>query len=262
MVDVNVTDLVVTDDFLSGALATQRPKALSTDLTGTEGIGADEIRLPRLAIAQGLSDQMLPDNSLYIPTLKLFDMFNDLTNEVYGRGPIKFIPLRRDVRRIEFIPRDEGGGIRDLNVPAGDIRLKWTTDEHGKGVPPVATKFDEYTVFLMRAGKLPEPIVVSIKGTNKFARRAIDSFNTFIKLRGSTIYSGFYEIKSVSEKNDSGTFGVPVIQNAGFINVDNPQGEALYKFCENFAKSLEGKEIVINREGVNDGDTDFNTADM
>ena len=249
MADIPVTDLVVTDDLLKGTF--DRPKALVTgDLTGTEGITAEEIRLPRLAISQGLSDQMMPDNSLYIPHLKLFELFNDLTNEVYGRGPLTFIPLRRDVRRIEFVPRNEGGGIVDMNVPAGDARLKWTINEKGESVPPVATTFDEYVVMLMRPGKQPplEPIVISIKHTNKFNRRAIANFNTFIKLRNAPIYSGLYTIQSVTEKNDSGTFGVPVIKNAGFLPLDTPQGKAIYDHCRKFALSLEGKEILVDRQ--------------
>ena len=251
-----VTDLVLTEDITG---TPERPKALVRgDLSGTEDIRVDEIRLPRLAIAQGLSDQMVPDNSLYIPTLKLFDMFNDVTGEVYGRGPMKFVPVRRDVRRIEFVPRKEGGGIVDMDVPIGDARLKWTIDEMGQSVPPVATTFDEYVCILLKPGGTPEPIVLSIKHTNKFNRRTIGSFNTFIKMRGAAIYAGLYTIQSVTEKNDNGTFGVPVVKNAGWIPVDLPQGRMLYEACKQLADSLEGKEIVVERE-MGDEATTFDT---
>lgn len=257
----NSISKIITADDLVGT--EERPKSLIGDLSGTEGIQADEIRLPRLAIAQGLSDQMMPDNSLYIPNLKLFDMFNDLTGDIYGRGPIRFIPIRRDVRRIEFVPRNEGGGIVDMNVPPGDPRLHWTQGEDGRGIPPVATTFDEYVSMLLLPGKLPEPIVISIKHTNKWNRRAASSFLAYVKMRTTPIYSGIYTIASKSEKNDKGTFGVPLIKQAGFLDIENnAKALAFYQHCRNFALSLEGKEIVVNRDLEHEGDPSFDTADM
>jgi hypothetical protein len=241
----------------------ERPKSLLGDLTGTEDITGDELRLPRLAIAQGLSDQMMPDNSLYIPDLKLFDMFNDLTGQVYGRGPIKFVPIRRDVRRIEFIPRSEGGGIKDRNVPPGDRRLEWTTGPDGRGIPPVATQFDEYVAMLLIDGRPPEPIVISIKHTNKWNRRAVSSFLAYIKISTLPLYAGIYTIMSKTEKNDKGTFGVPLIKQAGFLDVEkNPQAAQFYAECKKFAASLEGKELAPTPSIHREPDVEFNPDNM
>lgn len=241
-----VTDLATIGD-LSGTM--ERPKSLDpNDRSGTEDIGANDVRLPRLAFAQGLSPQMTPGDSQYIDNLKLFDMFNDLTSEVYGKGPITFIPVRRDVRRIEFKPRNEGGGIVDLDVPPNDPRMKWTVTD-GQRTPPRATTFVEFIILMLRPGKAPEPIVLSIKGTNKWNRRASDQLTTFIKLRNAPIYAGLYKVDSLTPgKNDSGTFAVPTIKNAGFVPVDIPAGKALYDYAKTFADSLAGKVIVVDRE--------------
>jgi hypothetical protein len=235
----------------------ERPKSLDpNDLSGTEDIGANDVRLPRLGIAQGLSPQMTPGEGQYIEGLKLFDMFNDLTGEIYGKGPITFVPLRRDVRRIEFTPRSEGGGIVDLEVPKNDTRMKWTV-VNGVRTPPVATEFVEFVILLLRPGKVPEPIVLSIKGTNKWNRRASDQLTTFIKLRNAPIYSGLYKVDTLTPaKNDSGTFGVPVCKNAGFIPMDTPAGKSLYNYAKQFADSLAGKVIVVDREPGSTDDFD------
>lgn len=256
------------------ALAGQRESFIAKgDLTGTENITSDDLRLPRVSIAQGLSTQLIEGDSNYIDGLKMFDMFNDLTGEVIGRGPVKFIVVRRDVRRIEFLPRSEGGGIVDLNVPyidpaTGKIdpRNEWSVVD-GERIPPKATKFVEFVILMLREGRDPEPIMLSIKDTNKFNRRAIERLTGFIKLRNAPIYAGLYELASKTEKNDSGTFGVPVISNAGSLdnlNVDDATWErnkALYAFAEGFAKSLEGKAIIVDRE-PGDEDTSFNTDEM
>lgn len=238
----------------------ERPKALDpNDRRGTENITSDELRLPRLGIAQGLSHEMTPGDSLYIQGLTHFDMFNTLNQEIYGKGPITFVPLRRDTRRIEFKPREEGGGVVDMDVPPNDPRLDWTTDDEGNRIPPQATLFTEFISVLLRPGKPPEPIVISIKHTNKENRRAAENLTTFIKLRNAPIFAGLYTIDtSIPAKNDKGTYGVPTIKNKGFIPLDTPAGKALYDYVEKLAMSLEGKEVIVDREpGADDEATDF-----
>lgn len=220
------------------------------DRTGTEDIGVDEIRLPRLAVAQGLSPQIASENP--VDGLKLYDMFNDLTNEIFGRGPLYFVPCRRDVRYIEFTPREEGGGVVDLDVPANDPRTQWTTEiveGHKVRHPPAATKFVEFVILLLREGKAPEPIVLSIKDTNKWNRAAHTTLTSFIKLRNDAIYGGIYRVTSRPEKNDSGIFGVYGIENAGRAALP------IRELAKQFHESLAGKQIVVDR-GTADEDGD------
>lgn len=243
---------------------TERPASLESSVAGTEDIGTEDVRLPRLALAQGLSPQLNPGETVYLPDLKLFDMFNDVTGDTYRRGPITFVPLRRDVRRIEFLPRALGGGVVDMEVPAADPRMRWTVED-GKRIPPRATLFEEYVVLLLVPGKAPEPIVLSIKHTNKWNRNAAKNLDTYIKMRasggkkGSAIYSGMYTVASGDGKNDKGTFAVYVVKNKGFIPTETPGGAALYDYAKTFATGLEGKEIVTTRET---DDTDFDTEAM
>lgn len=247
-------ELMIPDTGLTGVA--ERPKSINpNDRSGTENIGVDELRLPRLSISHPQSPEMTEGDSKFIAALKPYEMFNNMIGDVYGRGPLMFIPLRRDVKRIEFIPRTEGGGIRDMDVPKNDVRLKWT----GVGVdrkPPVATEFIEFPSLLLRSGKAPEPILVSIKTTNKWNRRAADQLTLFIKMRNAPVYAGLYTIESKPEKNDKGQFGVPVIKNAGFIPKDSEMGAKLYAFAEQLSKNWEGKEVVTNREAPGADDFD------
>ena len=234
----------------------ERPESLERE---SAGIDPSELRLPRLAIAQGLSPQVTPGNPLYIEGLPLFHMFNDLTGEIYGRGPIRFIPVRRQIVRIEFRPRSEGGGVVDMNVPANDPRLIGHTED-GIFVPPVATAFTEYVIMMFRPGKMPEPIVMSVKKTNKWNRMAIDRLDAYVNARNAKMYTGFYTIDTLNPAtNEKGTFGVPNFKNAGFIPKDTAAGAALLQFMENFHDQISGKKLVVNREP---GDDDFNPSEM
>lgn len=234
-----------------------------TDRTGKDQLGLDEIRLPRLAIAQGLSPQMVEGGSQYIPELRLTEMFNDLTSEIYGRGPLQFIVLRQDIRRIEFHP-DDRNVVLDLDVPANDPRTQWTTNEKGERVPPRATKFVEFIVLLLREGSDPEPIVLSIKDTNKFSRKAIERLAGFVKFHPGPVFSAVYSVRTVNEKNDEGTFGVFVIDKV--VSKENPKGyvtdQKLFETAKAFEESLRGRTVAVNREpGSDDVDTEFPPAD-
>jgi len=228
------------------------------DLSGTEDITQDEIRLPRLAIAQGLSKQLVPTEGVFIKGLTIGEMFNDVTGEIYGNGPLTVVPLKRTVTRIEFDPNDKKVPL-DTKVPAGDKRTEWTKDAEGKGVPPRATEYVEYVSLLLKQGKVPEPIMVSIKTTNKYQRAAAKLWTTFVALRGAAIYRGLYTLVSKIEKgmNKDGQetlFGVFIVKNAGFIPSDKPAGRALIEYAKGFHERLQGKTIVVNRETAEDND--------
>jgi len=244
-----------------------KPKNIDpNDLAGTEDIDANEIRLPRLAVAQGLSPQMVPTESSFIKGLTLFEMFNDVTGEIYGNGPLTVVPVQRHVSRIQFDP-DDAKVVLDREVPANDPRMQWSASVPGgkKDTPPAATEFVEFICMLLRKGKAPEPIVVSIKTTNKYMRQAAELWTTFIKLRGTAIYRGMYHITSKGEKGKTKegqdtNFGVFVVKNAGFIP-ETPAGNVLLEMAKQFHESLQGKTIVLQRE-PGDEPTSFDTAAM
>lgn len=242
----------------------ERPADLDpNDRTGTEGITADEIRLPRLAIAQGLSPQMIPTEASFIKGLSLGDLFNDVTNQIYSQ-PLIVVPIMRSVVRIEFDPNDKKVPL-DMNVPAGDPRLEWTSKTPGgkKDQPPRATEFFEFVCLLLEKNKLPELIMVSIKATNKYQRKAAVDWNTYIAMRNAPIFHGMYAIASKFEKGKAKdgqdtNFGVYIIKNAGFVPTDKPAGQALIAFARKKYDELNNKVIEVSRTG--DEDATFDVA--
>src|SRR5690606_39047678 len=109
------------------------------DLTGTENINPNEMRLPRLAFAQGLSPQLIEEDSSYIPNLKAGDMFDDITGVIFGRGSVRFVPIRRQVRHVLFA--EDGKTLERPDVKKDDPDFEelttWSSKD-GKRVPPRA----------------------------------------------------------------------------------------------------------------------------
>lgn len=252
----------------SKALARQESQALSTqrserpdfidaaDQSGKEDISLKDVRLPRLVIAQGLSSQLIEGDSTHIDGLKMFDMFNDLTGEIYGRGPIEFIPMKRQEVRMEFDPNDRKV-ILDRNVPLGDKRLEWTKNPAGgPDLPPRATTFVEFAVLLVKGPNLYEPILVSMKQTNRFNRRAAERLTGFIKFQEGPIYASIKSLSSKIEKNDSGTFGVFHAENVGFI-----QDRDEYNYSKDFFTQIAGKRLAPVGEREPGDDVEFIDAE-
>jgi len=245
---------------------TERPATIDPmDKSGKEGITPDEIQLPRLTVAQGLHPQLVPGEPKYIDGLTIGTMFNDVTEELYGKGPLMVVPIYRSITRIEFDPNDRKV-VLDREVPAGDPRLKWSrgTGPAGPdGKPtdeaPAATEFVEFVSLLLRPGKEPERLVVSIKTTNKEMRNAAKLWTTYIDNRNGPIYSGLYKltsqmIKGKNKKGQDTLYGVFVVKNAGYIP-DTPAGKMLLEYAKQFHLASIGKRIVTEREGADDFDT-------
>lgn len=235
----------------AGALA--RPSFIETSTEGTEGIVSEDIKLPRLAIAQGLSPQMIPGDPMHIPGLKLFDFFNDLSGEIYRSmtpdvKPLPFVVGRRDVKFIEFDPNDRKVPL-DLDVPRNDPRTRWGKDENGKGTPPRATKFVEFIVMLLHGAGRYEPVVISIQETNKWNKKAHERLSGFMKMSQppAPIYAKIYSATPTTGKNDKGTFGVFQMNQVGFI-----QDEKTYAMAKMFHDGLIGKTITVQREPGDD----------
>lgn len=248
-------------DWDSITAVAERPDSFdATDQSGND-FTIDEIRLPRLAIAQGLSPQLLPGDGKYIKGLAIGEMFNDVTEEIYGTGPLRVVLVKRHTTRIEFDPNDKKVPL-DRNVPAGDPRLQWRAKAgpNGEDLPPAATEFVEFICILLRSGHAPEPIIVSIKTTNKQQREAAINWRTYAHNRGGAAYTGLYKLSTMiargqNKKGEATTYGHFVVKNEGYLQTDTPAGKALLNYAKDFYASLEGKTIETDRSG--DDDTNF-----
>jgi hypothetical protein len=156
---------------------------------GTEGLTNDDVRPPRLTLAQSGSPQTKRGNVKFIEGVHEGDLFNDLSGEKYGIGPLEFTVIRfLGLRAVEFWPQLKPGevgpqGIKDFNVPTArdkngdfkDARLNWT-EENGVRVKPKATLFYEYLVFLPAT---QEVVALAFKNTQL---KVAKNLNSMIKL--------------------------------------------------------------------------------
>ena len=219
----------------------ERPDYIPQDSRGTEHLTKDDIQIPRIGLAQGLSPQIQEGDPKFIPGLKMGDMFNSLTGFNFKRGPIEFTIVRADPPRgVEFFPLDAGGGVKDFDVPLNDPRMQFTTTEDGKRKKPQATKFYDYILLLIPSGEM---IALSLKGTGL---KVAKSLNALMKLRGAPIFTGKYVLTSALEKKDKYTYGVYRVQNAE----DRWVTRDMMIYAETIFNNIKDREIIVERETV------------
>lgn len=254
----------------SSALA--RPSFIPPGSEGTEHMSKDDFQIPRLGLAQALSKEVQDGDAKFIDGLRVGMFFNNLTGKIFepAKGPLYFTILRADPPRyIQFRPRSEGGGVVDMNVPANDPRTRFTRDADGKSVPPIATKFYDYVVFMLTPEGRPlnpedemdNVIGLSLKGSGIKTARTL---NGLMKYRNAPMYSGKYEVSSAKATGPKGEYFVYNIGNAKNPIAPNDKAfgwlpdEAMFAITKGLSDSLKDKTITMDR----DTDTDFDPEEM
>ena len=206
------------------------------DTRGRDDFDQEDTLVPQIKIAQKTSPEIERGNAKYIKGLEFGNLFNSVTRENYGDGPIPFVVVRRNKNGIQF---DKDMKIVDRNVPLDDPRLKWNGDQK-----PIATLFQNYLI--LRADTL-EPMMLRLKSTQlKVAKQ----FNTLLKFLKGPIWSGQFELSSTTETFDAGAAGVFVITPAGKPTASvaalaemlyDQTGDLMAQQVDHIAKEAEGE---------------------
>jgi hypothetical protein len=174
------------------------------DRRGTDTIGTDDLQMPRLALAQGLSPELDPTSPKYIEDLKVGDAFNTLTGDIYGKDPIEVVIVRVDKPRFIEFDETNRGAIIDFNVPANDPRTQFTTNAKGETVKPIATQFREYVALILPSN---EPIALSFKGAGL---KVAKTLNGLIRMANLPAFALRYTLTPAIQKDakSGGTYSV------------------------------------------------------
>lgn len=111
--------------------------------TGFEDCGKDDYALPFLNIIQANSPQVDEAKVEYDADAKKGEIINSVTGErVDGKTGIVFQPCCREHKFIEYVPRDNGGGLVAIHEPDSAVvaKSKAASTEFGKYKVPAVDK--------------------------------------------------------------------------------------------------------------------------
>ena len=237
---------------------------------GAEAIGPNDVRPPRLLICQAGSPQRKEGDPRQIEGLQELDMFNNLSGEIYGRGPVQFSVIKAlPTRYIQFAPMSEGGGVIDFNVSPNDPRTQFTNGEDGKRVPPIAMKFRDFLVWLPSH---QEPVIISMKSTHlKVADQLIGKMRIPLKgelinlsLKGQILanpptWARTFSITTVMTSKDNQSWGTYNLKTDGVTPFE------IRDLCYQLSESYDKKNVIVDHETeteTTDDGTDFDTEKL
>jgi hypothetical protein len=254
---------------MSEALQTKGETAMETfdDLIadagrGTELIGANDVRPPRMMLCQSGSPQRKPDHPKQIIGLNELDLFNSLSNEIYGRSVRFTVIASLGSHWVEF---NEDLTVADPNVPEGDPRTEFTTLADGTRVKPVATKFYDYLLWLVDQN---EVVAFSLKSTQiKVAIKLNGMLKMPLKIGGQLInnppsWARTYTLETKMESGKQYSWGGYNLSSG----VTTPP--ELRAVISKLAKTFDGKKITVDREesdtvdGSSDSASPMDVSDM
>lgn len=223
------------------------------DTRGKEGIESTDLRLPFLSLAQKTSKALDQTEDSYIPGLQFGDMYNSETKEIYGKEPVRFIPLRH--RKRAYLP-DENGRMGET-IEWNDRRCDWP-DEKGKkaweaagkkGKPkPEGVRVYDWVVLLMLESG-PQLAVISFK-SKSFA--AGQSLTTFVSMVKGPAFTAQYKIISLLDSNDAGKFAKFGVMPFGKPSPEEAQfAEGVYESVKD--KTIATDETIEDEPGAHDG---------
>lgn len=234
---------------------------------GTENIGPEDVRPPMIKLCQSGTPQRKMDDPKQIPGLNELDIFNDLSGEIYGRGPLKFVVLDTlKPKYMEYRPMDQGGGVIDFDVPPNDPRTQFTNGPDGKRMKPIATMYRDYLVWLPDHQELG---VLTFKSTQLSVAVQLNG-KMKLPIKGEVIHPSLkgqvlmdppawartFSVTTVMERKDAFAWGNYNLKMEGLT----PQ--SVRETCALLAETYAKKNIIVEHEQEPEpeegSDTSFN----
>lgn len=222
------------------AVATQAPAYLDAYSTekpeGFEEVGAGDVKVPRLALAQALTPQLEETNANHIPGLKKGDFYNTVSGENFG-PKVQIIPLLKFGNRLRFGDMDKGEGILcrsdDMihgvgDNPANGVCAKcpyaqFGSARDGKGKGTACSEFMNFPNLVVANGvvKAEDTSIWSAKSSHIDAAKQLVGLAMRRRLANgqrAPMWSGIYSLESKLKKfTDKLAAYVVSVDNAGWV---------------------------------------------
>ncbi len=212
---------------------------------GKDGMGEGDVIIPRLKLAQNLSNEMKKSHENYNPELEEGDFYNSATGEIYGSA-VNVIPLHFFNEYVEFDPNTrkpvkfyEKGEV----PPASDLA-------YVPGEKPRCTNFKSRMALLLRDDGTVSPIVVSFKYVGP-RKTATSKWNTLIAEKNLPAYAYVYKLESITVSNEKGEWAGAKFTRGEFTPA------ALYEGAKRYYAELQQAGVKVDMSGLdNEAETD------
>ena len=185
---------------------------------GFEEATADSFSIPFLQILQKMSDQTDSEHSSYIDGAKAGMFVNLTTGKLFdGKKGIQVIPCHYSRQFVEWVPRENGGGLRGVHKPSSPTVMN--ANQSPKN--PLELLTDEgnilsdtrYHFVLHIVNGTPEPVVMTMKSSQiKKSRSWMTRMQNLTMARKdgtrfqAPMFSHVWTLNTKQESNDRGSW--------------------------------------------------------
>lgn len=218
-----------------------KPDYLRGTSRGSENVGLEDIVIPRIELVQPLSPCKDENDAAYIEGAKDGMIFNTVTRELYGKT-VTIVPVFFRPQYLVFRTRKAGGGFRGSfdTAQQADFHRTSLDDPQNHEVIQAA----EHFCLVVGESRLEQAMLTCTSTKLKVSRQ----LNSLIRLRGEDRFASAYELSSVQQKNDKGTFYNYSVRPLGFVS------ERVYREGEKLWEQITAGERELK--------TDFSDDDV
>ena len=218
---------------------------------GMQGMGQEDFAMPFLRILGMQSPEVNDRDAKYVDGAKAGMIFNTVTKSTYdGVKGINVIPCGYKREYVEWSDRGEGTSapVAIHSVDSGIIK-EATRDASYKDRLPNGNYLENTASYFVLIDDGTSALI-SMKSTQLKVSRSWNSMMNSIKLKGKNgmftpaMYSHVYNLKTVQQSNDKGTWFGWTIEKVGPV-----QDKDLYGAAKSFASSVNKGDVTAKHGG-------------
>lgn len=217
---------------VDGAISMERPDWMGDEVVD-EAMDKDELLLPRIDVAQALSPQLDESEPNYIEGLKLGDLFNTATGEIYGRT-LNFVAAQYTKEFLVFQDRAMGGGFGG-SYATEDLAMAAIDNLEGEGWEPILA-LSNLVLILNDDGSVKEMAYMSCTKTKI---KAAKKMNTYLKMVRAPRYASVFSLSSSKEEGPKGTYFSFAINSKGWL-----KNRETFEQAKLVHEQMQGKTVV------------------
>ena len=219
--------------------------------TGFGNMDTEDYALPFLRVLGQLSPECNKRDAKYIDGAEPGMIFNTVTKQLYdGENGVNIIPCYYKREYVEWSDRGEGTSapIAIHSVESGIIK-DTTRDAGYKDRLPNGNYLENTASYFVTIDDGTSALI-SMKSTQLKVSRSWNSMMNSIKLKGKNgmftpaMYSHVYNLKTVQQSNDKGTWFGWSIEKVGPV-----QDKDLYEAAKSFASSVNKGDVTAKHGG-------------
>ena len=213
--------------------------------TGLSNMDTDDMALPFLRILAQLSPEVNKRDSKYVEGAEAGMIFNTVTKQVYdGEKGINIIPCYYKREYIEWTDRGEGSSAPvAIHSKDSNIISEAKRDASWKDRLPNGNYLENTASYFVLTEDM-QTALISMKSTQLKVSRNWNAMMASIKLQGKNglftpaAYSHVYNLKTVEQSNDKGTWFGWSVEKVGPV-----QDKAMYESAKSFADSVSTGDV-------------------